>query len=755
MNFLLKYRKLLRWLIFLGTAGFVIGISQLGISFSFEDFYPKDDEEYEYYSRYQERFSEEQNYIVYAALKSPEADIFSTDFLQTVDELFETIDTLTGIDSVLSATRIPQLRRTGMGISQKPYLRFETDAELEASRRRLEKDTSIIGSFVTKDRQYVCGYIFMAPEIFDKRDRDLLNEKIDVLMAETGYEVVLSGIPYIRTKYVEKIGAELAIFVSLAMILIVTVLFLTYRNFWGVVIPVVVVLVCLIWILGLMGATGETVNLISNLLIPIMFVVGMSDVIHLTTRYLSEIKLGKPRGEAMKDTIREIGFAIFLTSLTTAIGFGSLLVSRVPPIRQFGLYAAAGVIFAYLITVVILPFALLRIKPEVFTRVPSLENQPFWNRMLGAFHQFTLRRPRQILIGSILLIGTCVWLVSQIPLNTFLIEDIGKDDPVRKSMEFFEAKGYGMRPFELGLHAKEGHKITDQDVLVEIEKMQDFLAAQSDFSPFLSPATLVAQANYLENFNRARYRRVPDNQESIDEMLSLMQINGGEQLLRSVMTEDARHARMSARSADIGTDSVDAIYAALDAYMALESDTSLLSYRPTGHAYLTERNLQYVRSSLMWGLTIAFIIIGLLMGLLFRSWKMLFISMLPNVIPLILTGGVMGLFQISLTASTSIVFVIAFGIAVDDTIHFLTRYRMERTLGKPVEEAIHATMLGTGKAMIMTSLILLGGFVILLASDFGGTFSVGLFTGLTVIFALLSDFLLLPILLRWVEKRGI
>ncbi|MEL7339781.1 MAG: MMPL family transporter, partial [Bacteroidota bacterium] len=178
-------------------------------------------------------------------------------------------------------------------------------------------------------------------------------------------------------------------------------------------------------------------------------------------------------------------------------------------------------------------------------------------------------------------------------------------------------------------------------------------------------------------------------------------------------------------------------------------------YRPTGHAFLTEHNLKYIRSSLMGGLSIAFVIIGILMGLLFRSFRMLAISMLPNVIPLFLTGGVMGLFGISLTASTAIVFVISFGIAVDDTIHFLTRYRLERQLGNTVEDSIGKTIRGTGKAMVMTSLVLLGGFLILLASDFGGTFSVGLFTALTVVFALLSDFLLLPVLLRWVEKARV
>jgi len=163
---------------------------------------------------------------------------------------------------------------------------------------------------------------------------------------------------------------------------------------------------------------------------------------------------------------------------------------------------------------------------------------------------------------------------------------------------------------------------------------------------------------------------------------------------------------------------------------------------------LTEKNLVYVRQSLLAGLSIAFVVVGFLMGMLFRSWKMLLISMVPNVVPLVLTGGVMGLFGITLTASTALVFVIAFGIAVDDTIHFLSRYRLERRNGLDKDAAILETLKGTGKAMILTSFILMGGFVLLLASDFGGTLNTGLFTALTIIFAMFSDLFLLPILLR-------
>jgi len=426
---------------------------------------------------------------------------------------------------------------------------------------------------------------------------------------------------------------------------------------------------------------------------------------------------------------------------------------RSPPIRTFGLYAALGVLFTYLITVAILPNALLRLSPARFGDPRAVENLAIWDRLLRFIDRWTYQRPRAIALGMGLILLTCGWLATRVPTDTHLIEDIGQNSPIRASMEFFEEQSFGLRPFELGIHLKhDSLRLTDRAVLVEMAKIQDYLRRKADFGPFLSMASLVEQAHYAYHGQRPAYRKIPQDQQQIDDYLNLLRSRNGEQLLRQVVSEDGQMGRISSRLPDIGTNAFEKIYQGLNQYFAAEGDTSLFSYRPTGHAYLTENNLVYVRRSLIGGLGIAFVVVGFIMGLLFRSWRMLLISMLPNVIPLLLTGGVMGLFGITLTASTSLVFVIAFGVAVDDTIHFLTRYQLEKNRGASQNEAIRQTLLGTGKAMIITSIVLLAGFVMLLASDFGGTYNTGLFTGLTILFALFADLLLLPILLRWVDR---
>ncbi len=753
MEYILRNRRLLLIAMSLMTIILAVGVLQLRIDFSFDSFYPKNDPEYKYYIAYQELFSEEQNFIIEIAVKSTSEDIFDQHFLTRVDSIFSIMKSLPGVDSMVSATDAVRIRRKGMSVTTSPWLDFETPEALRTSRERIEKDDNLRGILVTDDYEYVCAFIFIEPEIFDTKERDILHDELVTLLETQGSEYVITGIPVIRTRYVKKMATELILFLSISVVLIISVLYATYRNFWGVLIPVLVILASLLWITGTMGYSGQHINLINNLLIPIIFVVGMSDVIHLITKYLHELKWGNTPQEAMKSTIDEIGLATFLTSLTTSIGFASLMVSKIPPIREFGFYAAIGVLFTYVISITIIPNAILMLPSRIFLKSASLENHPIWQRMLLRVYRITQKSPKKIIGITVVILLACFGLMSQISFDTYLLEDIGKNDPIRKSMEFFESQNAGLRPFEMAVEVKDGYNITDREVLVEIEKIQNYLKQEGYFSPFLSPVSLIEQANQFYHSNISRFRRLPSAQEDIDELMAFMEINDQGNFMQKVMNKEKGLARVSARMPDIGTNAFSDLTSRMDEFIKTETDTTLFDYRITGHAYLTDINLIYLRRSLMGGLFIAFVIIGLIMGFLFRSWKMLLISMIPNIIPLIITGGVMGLFGIKLTASTAIVFVISFGIAVDDTIHFLTRYKLERRMGHSPDVSIRNTLLGTGKAMIITSMVLMSGFVLLLASNFGGTFNTGLFTALTIIFALVSDVFLIPILIKNIEKK--
>lgn len=691
--------------------------------------------------------------MICIAFEAPDKTIFGQNFLKDIDRIMLSLQDIPHLDSTLIATQLEEFRRSGLGYKKRRWLRFDNETQLIQSKEHILEDSTLLGAFISRDQSYVFNYIFIDPEIFDTDARDVFTQTLVSRLDASGLSYKLTGIPYIRSIYISKINFELIVFTGISTFLILLVLFFMYRNFWGVIIPTLCVVASLLWILGIMASFGEPINLISNLLIPIIFVVGMADVIHLMTNYISNLDAGYEKPKALRLSLRDIGFAIFLTSLTTSIGFISLMVSKVPPIRSFGLYAAIGVILAYVITIGVLPAGLLWLSPERLRKSKAVANMPFWDRFLRWTYTFTRKYPKRILGFTGALIISCLVLINYIPTNAHLIEELRESDPLIQDMRFFEKNGFGIRPFEIGVHTKGDWKMTDREVLMQLQSMEHFLAQQIDCSPFFSLSTAIEQANYTYKFSRKRHKKIPNTQSEIDDLLDIISINGGDQLLAKLVAEDLKSGRISTRVPDLGMDRFEEVYKDLHQFYLAECDSDMFEYRITGHAFLTEHNLGYLRSSLLASLALAFVIIGIIMGFLFKSWRILFISMVPNTIPLVMSGGVMGLAGITLSASTAIVFVVAFGIAVDDTIHFLTRFRLERKQGRDLDTAIHNTLLGTGKAMILTSLILMAGFGILMLSSFGGTLYTGLFTALTILFALLSNFFLLPILLRMFASK--
>lgn len=746
---ILRYRNYLLMGIVILTLFFGVGLSKAYINFSFDSFFPKDDPEYQFFQRFKEQFSDKQDFMISVAMESPKKDIFDIDFLQDVDSMFVKIGRLKGVDSVLSGTQAMDIRRGGMGIKRNPYFSFENEEEVEASRLKLAKDTSIIGIFVTPNRKNLCGHILLEETIADTPERDGIVKSLDSVINTYKYKHLITGVPYIRTQYVGKIFNEAFMFISLATLLLIIVLWFTFRNKYSVVLPLLTVIIGGVWTFGLMGWFGQPVNLVTNLLIPIIFVVGVSDIIHITTKYLAELKAGHEAQEAMAITLKEIGFATFLTCITTAVGFASLAITDVEPIRVFGLYGCFGVVGTYIVSISLIPNILLLIPAEKLMTAHSFENSDKWNTFLLKILKISTEKPLQVSLIFVFVILASVYFTFKIPMNMHLLEELSERDPTRKAMFFFEKEVFGVRPFEMVFTAKGEKDLTSRENLLEMEKIQAQLEQNKDFKLFLSPVTFLKTANYISHFKNPAYFAIPDSQSQIDEILTLAETKDENQLLKSIYSEDKRSCRLGARTSDLGSDAHKKIRDDLIVFIQEKCKTSAFSYQFTGHGYMTEGNLMYLRNSLLQGLLVDFLTIGLLMGLMFGSFRMLFLSMVPNLIPLLITAGVMGLLGVTLTASGAVVFVVIFGIAVDDTIHFLTHYRLELKNGHLPAEALERTMLGTGKAMILTSVVLLSGFMTLLSSSFGSTFTIGLFSLITIIFAVVSDLFLGPILIKY------
>ncbi len=779
MTWIIKYRKILLTAAMVITLILGYGLRKLNIDFNFESFYPKGLPESVFYKQFKETFTEDQNFMVSVALKSPSKDVYNAEFLKKADSLFTIISKFDHIDSFVIGTQFSIPKRSGMGsVKQIPYFNPESQEDMDIIREKALKDTAIVGTVVTKDHRYICSHYLLDPAFYDSKSKDTLVLEMDKLLTSNKVEYIATGVPYIRAEYGRKLREEAFLFPILSALLICAFLVFTFRNIYLVVIPLITVFLGGVWTYGLMATLGQPINLLTNLIIPVILVVGISDIVHIATKYLHELKAGVEPWEAMEITLNEIGFATLLTCITTATGFGSLAISDaafmeplirvlgvnyifgedIPPIRNFGLYGCFGVVVTYFISITLIPNILPLVPKEKLMNVKSFEGSKKWDSVLLWILRVSTENKNKVLLSFLVIIIFCVFWTYRIPTNMHMLEEIQKSDPVRKGLTFFENNLFGVRPFEMEIRVKGDKSVMDRDVLLEMEKIQNFLQQDTTFNLFISPVTFIKSANYVYHFNRPRYLTIPDSQATIDEIYAFANASGeNTAYLRHIISKDHKKARIGARTADEGSDIHAEKLAKLNDFILKNCNLNLIEYQFTGHGYLTERSLSYLRDNLMSGLFIDFIVIALVMGLIFRSFRMVVLGLLPNMIPLLATSAIMGLAGVTLTASTSIIFVVIFGIAVDDTLHFMAHYKLGLDKGLSKKEAIRITMLETGKAMVLTSIILLSGYSILLTSSFGSTVWIGLFSLMTIVFAILTDLFLSPLLIYYfgpAEKPG-
>ena len=547
--------------------------------------------------------------------------------------------------------------------------------------------------------------------------------------------------------YLDLIQQELVVFLSASLVLVIILLSVAYRTFWAIVIPLLVVSLAGIWTLAFMYLTGKPLDLMMVLLPTIIFVVGMSDVVHILTRYIEEIRHGNSHTAALKVTFNEVGIATFLTSLTTGIGFLTLITSNIIPIRDFGIYTAVGVLIAYIMAFTLLPSALVFLPPPRIAENQNLRKR--WRNMLTKGLVWVLRYRIRITIVTTVLVVLAVLGMQKLRVNTFLIDDLPRSHPLKSAFLFFDQNFGGSRPFEMAIDVKsDSLGVFDYRVLKEIEKVHNYLEQTYQATALSSPVSVVKSTNEALNGGASQFYSVPDA-NAFNRLLPHLERFRKRSYFDQMLSEDLKQSRFSGRIPDIGSNLSTEKLLQLNQFVESSVDTNLVDFRVTGTSLLIDKNNDYLVRNMSTGLAIAFAVVALIAGVMFRSWRMILITLLVNVIPLLLVAGIMGALGVTLKLTTSVIFTIAFGIAVDDTIHFISKLKMELAKGSSVLYAIKRTYFSTGKAIIITTFILISGFMTLLLSAFGGTFYIGLFVSLTLLFALVVDLTLLPVLVLW------
>ncbi len=717
--------------------------TKLDFDYNFENFFPQNDPDLEYFLEFRETYENDNDYVLIAIGDSE--GIFNKTFLNKANQFSKDLKQLNHVDEVISPTDLKLPVLNAFGYIEIPLLHINNPGKYKNDSIRITKSPEYSKTLFSSDFKSICIVIHNS-QIISKKASDELLSAIENLISSYNFEEVhFAGKIRGQKTYLTKMRNEMILFLSISILLIITFLLISFRSVFGVVIPMITVLIAIIGVLGIMQIFGKSLDIMSTLLPTILFVVGMSDAVHILNRYIEELRSGKEKMDAIKITFKEVGMATFFTSLTTAVGFITLMMVTIKPIQEFGLYTAIGVILAFAVAIILLPATLsLTKKPKIFQ---NSSNSIFWNKILSNGFLFVLKNPSKIVIAYSIILVISIIGIFQLQVDYKLIEDLSEDNPVQKDFRFFENKYSGIRPFEMVISTKDNSSIFDYEVIKEMDKIETYLYEDYEAGFIFSLVSVIKSINKSTHSGNSEFYKIPPKETRYKSLLKKFNRTNLKDKIRKIVKADNSSCRFTGKMDDIGSRRVKKRNEKFEKFFKTKIDTSLIEYKMTGTALLVDKNTESIATNMIVGLSIAFLLIALLTGFIFKSIRMALISIIPNAVPLALIGGLMGYLGTNINMSTSIIFTIAFGIAVDDTIHFLSKLKIEQGKGKSFIYSLKRTYLSTGKAIILTTLILCGGFISLIFSDFKSTFLIGSYVGLTLFIAVITDLVLLPILL--------
>ena len=724
--------------------------TELKFDYEFENFFPKENADLTQFKEYRKKFEPDNDFLLLGIVNK--SGIFDSTFLVKISLLTDSINNLPLIKSVVSPTNIKNTVIGGLGPIQIPYLHYNNpDFYIEDS-TTIFNNSELVGSVFSKNSKSISLFIRTIDEPSKIKSDSIVN-MIEAVVNSFGFdEHHLSGKVKLQKVYIEKMQSDLLIFASASFLLVMVILAFTFRTISGVLIPLLIIILSVVWIFGFMGLTGKPIDLMITLLPTIMFVVGMSDVIHIFSKYIEEIRNGREKIQALKITMKEIGLATFLTSLTTAIGFLTLITAKIIPVQEFGIYMAIGVGFAYVLAFTFFPALLLLLPIPKISKNINLKER--WNTFLAFLFSWILKNTNTIGLISVSLLVLSLFGACKVKINNFLLEDLSESHAVKQDFRFFETNFSGVRPFEMLIEIKDKNSsILDKAVIKDLEKLDLYLKTHYQAGFLISPLTLIKSFNKAYSGGSQENFKIPESEQNYDFIIEKIKLQKKQKFFKSIIALDEKSARFSGKMSDIGSYRLNSMNDSLMQFIETNLDSQKLSFKITGSAHLIDQNNKYLAYNMLQGLLLSILVIAMIVGLQYRSFRMIIIALIPNILPLIIILGIMGFSGIDLKISTSITFTIAFGIAVDDTIHFISKLKLELNQGKTMLYAVKRSFMTTGKAIILTSLILCGGFITLIGSDFTSTFYVGLLISLTLFFALLADLFLLPVLIIWFYKK--
>ncbi len=730
----------------------LFSLQRLNVNFQFEQFFPEGDPDLAFFKAFTKDFEKDDNFLL-ISLNNEGREIFDTSFMQRVHQFTLACRDISYVYKSQSLTTAKYPLKTPFGYNLLPLIHLHDATKLQGDKNNIQADERFNRSFISADALSTIVMLKTADDISVTKS-DTIMEALNNLVVKHNFEGQknhILGRAAFQSSLVAMQKKEVIVSTIISAILVSIIIYLIFASWITVAITMLSIGASLLIFMGLLSITGRELSVMAALYPIIILIVGAADVMHLLTKYIDTIDNNKERNIAvMTQVIREIGFATFLTCITTAIGFFTLATSRLYILREFGINAGFGVLIAFLVIVVMLPCMLISFSKD---QLYSPRGKADWLQKI-ALHGYTSSKkyPRQImfLMAGILLLS--VYGMSLITTNYKILSNLPTHAKVTEDFLYFEKHFSGFRPLEFAITVKPPYKANDFEIVKEIDKIENKIKSTGIINSVFSQATMYKSIEMMNHGNQKAFYKLPDSLSTFLQYSAMIaRMKGIETAV--LINKSNNKTRISSIISDIGADSIKKIGIELDQWIAQHTDQSKIAVRRTGTGLILDKNSEYITSNLLNGLWLSVLIISLLMAYLVKSMKMLVVAFVPNVIPLLFGAAIIGFFNIELEASVSIIFSVIYGIAVDDTIHFLSRYKICIEQGMEVEEAIEATFVDTGKAVVLTSVILFFGFLVMLFSNHPPSVIVGVLTSFTLMSALLCDLYFMPIMIRYFYKK--
>lgn len=752
-----------RILILIAIAGFTVflGLQWKNMQFSNTEanILPDDHPATVQYNAFTKIFGEEGNAIVLAIRDTA---LFTPQNFNRWNKLSKQLEAFPEIDFVISTDNLKVLVKDNetQAFIMEPFLKNppETKQEIDSLTHHLFNELPFYDNLVYNPKSGTIQTIaYLDKDIMNTavRNEFILNDLGDLVKSfedETQLDVRVSGMPYIRTWNTKSIVDEIGIFIVAALLVTSVIFFFFFRSFRATFISMCVVIIGVMWAFGFLGLLRYEITILTALIPPLIIVIGIPNCIFLINKYQQEVNKHGNQALSLQRVISKIGNATLMTNITTASGFATFIILDSDLLKEFGIVASINIIGIFILSLLIIPI-IYSFMPLPKTKHLKHLNKKWMDFFVNWMERMVRHHRIAVYITTVAVLVLSIIGIYQIKITGSRIEDLPKNTHFYKDIQFFEQEFDGIMPMEIVVDTERKNGVIKPATLKRMDELGATINEIPELSRPISVVDLIKYSKQAFYNGIPKYYQLPTSQENTFIMDAARKSSDNGNLLESFVDSTGQTARLTTYMQDVKIDRMEEIER--DVQQAIDKFFPSERYKVfmTGKALLFLKGTKYLVKNLLLSLALAIGLISLFMAYLFRSFRMVIISLVPNLLPLVITAGVMGYLGVPIKPSTILVFSIAFGISVDDTIHFLAKYRQELAAHKwHIKRSVYAALRETGVSMFYTSIVLFFGFSVFIISSFGGTKALGGLVSATLLFAMLSNLILLPSLLLSLER---